>query len=301
MLRRESYLLVSFALALTGCNLLDKPDAHYDDARNPNYKEAQQALDNNDPSAAAKDYQKALAADSKLAGAHYQLGLLYSDKLADPVSAIYHFKRYLELAPTSDKADQVKGLIDKEGQAFAASLPNAATQGSDDVARLQAENAALKKQVEDATHTIGKLQGQLAQSGRHHTSMASAPAVVASVPAPGTEAAPADVTAPATPPTPAATPTAASAEPAAATAGVPPKALPLDSITSADTNAPAPAINLANSRSYKVVAGDSFWKIAKKMYHDDTKNGVEKIKEANKETAPEGKPLKIGQVLIIPE
>ncbi len=53
-------------------------------------------------------------------------------------------------------------------------------------------------------------------------------------------------------------------------------------------------------RTYKVVSGDSLWKIAKKMYPGDTKNGIEKIKDANKDTLSDGKPLRVGQVLNIP-
>jgi len=104
-------------------------------------------------------------------------------------------------------------------------------------------------------------------------------------------------------------PTAATPAPAAAVAATeapattnaapaPPRALPLDATNAAGTAAPAAT---GEARSYKIVAGDSLWKIAHKMYPGDTKNGVEKIKEANKDTMPEGKPLKIGQVLVIPE
>ena len=147
-----------------------------------------------------------------------------------------------------------------------------------DVATLQAENAMLRKQVADATHTIAQLQAQLAKAGIHHqdaTASAETPPVAA-VPAqtPDTTAAPTG----------------------------PQRALPLDS-TNAVVNpaAPgAPATDAGPSRSYTVVKGDSLWKIAHKMYPGDTKNGVDKIQEANKD-AINGKPLKIGQVLIIPQ
>lgn len=80
-----------------------------------------------------------------------------------------------------------------------------------------------------------------------------------------------------------------------AAAATPPRALPVD-LSSPGTNG---APSATGGRTYKVVSGDSYWKIAKKMYPGDTKNGVEKIQDANKETV--GKPLKIGQVLIIPD
>jgi nucleoid-associated protein YgaU len=141
---------------------------------------------------------------------------------------------------------------------------------SDDVATLQAENAALKKENVDAAKTIAQLQAQLAQAGINH----QAP----------TTGAPTDVT-----------DTSAAAAPTS-----PQKALPLDD-TNAVVNAAAPgATDARPSKTYTVVKGDSLWKIAHKMYPGDTKNGVDKLQEANKD-AIGGKPLKIGQILVVPQ
>jgi nucleoid-associated protein YgaU len=172
----------------------------------------------------------------------------------------------------------VQALIDKESQDFAASLPNAKPQITQaDMDKLTADNAALKKQVDDANTTIGQLQAKLQEA---QTAPVSAPA-----PAPA--AVTSDATAPETP-------------------AAPRKALPVDPAVAAagnaDTDAAAQAASSnappAGARSYTVVKGDSYWKIAKKMYPGDTRNGVAKIQGANKETM--GKPLKIGQVLVIP-
>jgi nucleoid-associated protein YgaU len=62
----------------------------------------------------------------------------------------------------------------------------------------------------------------------------------------------------------------------------------------------AAAAGTVPGRSYTVVKGDKIWTIAKKMYPGHTKEGVDKIQEANKD-ALGNKPLKIGQVLIIPD
>jgi nucleoid-associated protein YgaU len=297
MSRQISWVVVA-SLALAGCDLTDKQDLQYDDARNPFYKQAQQDLDTNNAAAAAGDYEQALGANPKLVGAHYQLGHIYDEKLDDPIASIYHFQMYVKLAPNGDKVDEVKALIDKESQAFAAGLPNSPTQSADDYARLQADNAALKKQVDDAAHTIAQLQTQL---GKHHKSAGSAAALAAATAPVATPAAPdASQASAAAPPETASV--ALSTPGAVAAEGTSPRALPLDSTngpTAVAPGSPAPA-DAGPSRTYTVVKGDSLWKIAHKMYPGDTKNGVDKIQEANKD-AINGKPLKIGQVLIIPQ
>ncbi len=286
---RRLCLVLAGSLILTGCNMATQQEAQFDDSRNPFYKQAEQELDNNNPAAAVQDYEKALAANPKLAGAHYQMGVIYGDKLSDPVSSIYHLKRYLALMPNSDKADQVKAMIDKQSTAFATSLPNSPAQSADDFSKLQADNASLKKQVEDATHTITELQSQLATAAKEKAAALAA----ATAPAPATTT-PADGASSTTPAVAALPPinTNAITMPSA-----PPRALPLDA-----TNATPLLGGVAPeaARSYKIVSGDSLWKIAHKMYPGDVKDGIEKIKDANKDILIEGKPLKIGQVLVIP-
>jgi len=152
-----------------------------------------------------------------------------------------------------------------------ASPADASAPAGDDVATLQAENAALKKEVSDAKQTIATLQAQLAQAGITHQMPTAAPSDSTTT---------TDNTAPAGPL----------------------KALPLDD-TNGVANAAAPGSSSTDagpSKTYTVVKGDSLWKIAHKMYPGDTKNGVDKIQEANKD-AIGNKPLKIGQVLIIPQ
>jgi len=154
---------------------------------------------------------------------------------------------------------------------------DASAPAGDDVATLQAENAALKKEVSDAKQTIATLQAQLAQAGITHQMPTTAPSDSTTT---------TDNTAPST-----------NAPPAG-----PLKALPLDDTNGvANAAAPgAPATDAGPGKTYTVVKGDSIWKIAHRMYPGDTKNGVDKIQEANKD-AIGNKPLKIGQVLIIPQ
>jgi LysM repeat protein len=85
---------------------------------------------------------------------HVEAGLLYEEHVKDPISAIYHFKKYLELCPNSPKADLVRGHITACMRDFARTLPGQPLGSdamqpdlSDVVDRLQKENDALKSQL----------------------------------------------------------------------------------------------------------------------------------------------------------
>ncbi len=286
MVRSFSMILVA-SLALAGCNSANKEELTYDDARNPYYKQAHQDLDSGDAAKAALDYEAALGADSQLAGAHYELGHIYGDKLNDLPGSIFHFEQYLKLAPTGTKADEVKALIDKESQVFASGLSNTQAQSADDYAKLQAENAQLRKDADDAKSNLAQLKSDyekvLDQLKQANAAPApAAPAAPVATGTNGTSVAAAGATPPST--------NAASA--------VPPRALPLDA-TNVVTSIPGAEAS-AGARSYTVMKGDKLWTIAHKMYPGgNTKDNVEKIQEANQQVLG-NKPLKIGQVLVIP-
>ena len=267
---RSFSLAAAAVLAIAATQPTRSQDTQYDDARNPHYKAAQTALDNNNATAAASEYEAALATNPSLQEAQYQLGMIYAEKLQDPISSIYHFKHFLAVAPNSDHAPNAKQMIELQKRLFAATVP--ASPGDPDPATLKTQNAALTKEVADAKQTIAKLQADLA-AAQTATATGAPPAAASSV----------------------------AGEAPVAPAG-PLKALPLDApnpaIASADgTNAPAAT---GPSKSYTVVKGDSLWKIAHKMYPHDTLNGEDKIREANKEVF-NGKFLKPGQVLVIPQ
>ena len=246
---------------------------------NPHYKQAQQDLDNGDANAAADEYEAALVADPKLADAHYELGVLYAEKLSEPISALYHLDRYLKLAPQSPNASAARDLFNTESEAFAASLPGTSTSSA--LARLQLENNGLKKQAADAGHTIAQLQTQLANM-QQQVADANARAAAATPAVPGA-------------------PTPAPVVGGGAVAGTPaPVIAPAPVVPATPAPGTTSAPDAGGARTYTVKSGDSLWKIAHKMYPKDTSNGEEKIKDANKD-AFANKFLKPGEVLVIPE
>jgi LysM repeat protein len=101
-------------------------------------------------------YESALDGTAKSADIHYRLGVLYDDKLNDPLHALHHFKRYLALAPTGPRAADVKNFIKRDELALVTSLSGDALVSRGEAVRLKNENLALHKQIEDArTRAVG--------------------------------------------------------------------------------------------------------------------------------------------------
>lgn len=55
-----------------------------------------------------KEYKKCLKINPKDAHVHYNLAILYDDKLNRKNKAIKHYKKYIQLHPTGEGVNQVK-------------------------------------------------------------------------------------------------------------------------------------------------------------------------------------------------
>ena len=94
-------------------------------------------------------YEMALDGTAQTADLHYKLGLLYDDKMSDPLNALHHFKRYLVLRPTGSHAAEVKDLIKRDETALVTSLSGDSIVTRSEAAHLRNENLALLKQIEE--------------------------------------------------------------------------------------------------------------------------------------------------------
>jgi tetratricopeptide (TPR) repeat protein len=85
---------------------------------------------------------------------HLEAGLIYQQYLKDPIYAIYHFRKYLELEPNSRQADLVRQRIDAAMRDFARTLPARPLEDQmlrldlmDRIDGLQKQNAELKEEL----------------------------------------------------------------------------------------------------------------------------------------------------------
>jgi LysM repeat protein len=93
-------------------------------------------------------YEAALDDSPRGAEVHYQLALLYDDKLNDPVSALHHFKRYLAINPNGPHAKDVRDSIKRDEIAALTALSGDSVITRTEAARLRNENLTLHKELE---------------------------------------------------------------------------------------------------------------------------------------------------------
>ncbi len=93
-------------------------------------------------------YESVLDGTPETAEIHYKLGLLYDDKLNDPVNALHHFKRYIAMRPDGSRASEVKQFIKRDETALLTSLSGDSLVTQAEAARLRNENLNLRKQLE---------------------------------------------------------------------------------------------------------------------------------------------------------
>lgn len=252
----------------------------FEDERNSHFKRASDAVRASDYYGAIEAYEKALQDNPKVARAHFEMGLIYGDRLGDPVAAIYHFQRFLKARPNAPQAQHVQTLIEKAKIDFLLTLPNSGLVNAEEIARISRENAELKQQ-------LARTEAQLA---RTETFISRAKPVFSDPVPPLAPLAKASETistpGPNVPHGP---------SPAVEPAPELPEVEAKDPVTarSAPPSVPRP-------RTHIVRAGETLWRIASTHYPGDVRGGVQKILDANPILAGNSRNLRPGQELVLP-
>lgn len=145
------FILLILSIILSGC--LPGGNDELDEQRDPNFLAGKAYLNTLNYRAAAEAFEKALESNPRSASAHFELGLLYEQKLEEENSkaiAIYHFDKFLKLRPNSEHAQIVKQkiLACKREIAKPFTIEPGSQQYLREYERLKAENIQLKSQLE---------------------------------------------------------------------------------------------------------------------------------------------------------
>ncbi len=112
-------------------------------------KEAEAKAADGDYNSAIGRYEAALDGTAQSADVHYQLALLYDDKMNDPLHALHHFKRYLILAPNGSHAADAKNFMKRDEVTLMTTLSGDSVVTRAEVTRLKNENLNLRKEIEE--------------------------------------------------------------------------------------------------------------------------------------------------------
>jgi nucleoid-associated protein YgaU len=151
-MRKLYYLPLCLAVvALSACNEnAESSDAR--EERDPLVKTGQAYMEQQLWNEAEQTFKEALDNDPMMARPHLDLALIYQQYKPNYIHSIYHYDRYLELRPESEKAEFINEQKVKLQQAVANNIIKESPQVKqvlDELNRLRQENASLKKQLAD--------------------------------------------------------------------------------------------------------------------------------------------------------
>src|SRR5437773_3338375 len=159
-------LSLIFWLLISAGGCAPKPETEADEQKERNYLTGRRRLAALDYPGAVEAFEQALVVNPRSASAHFELGVLYEQKLSDYAAAIYHYERALRFRPDLPQAANIRPrikackveLADRE-----ALVPvNAAVQK--DLDRLTAENLRLRQQAGQWLAQLAQLSNSLALS-----------------------------------------------------------------------------------------------------------------------------------------
>lgn len=130
------------------------------DERDPHYLEGESREASKDNAGAVEAYLRAIENNPRNAAAHKRLGFIYSQNPEEQDSAIYHFKKLLQLRPADPHEDLIREHITRSRQklAQAVAVGPLTRQTQEELLRLKDENTRLQKMVAGLTQQVLQLQ-----------------------------------------------------------------------------------------------------------------------------------------------
>ena len=148
MKRGVAYILMAGWLTglLVGCSA-DVGEQDTRDRSLPLMRRAESRRAEGDVDGAVELYKEALLENPRAARAHLDLALLLHDNARDWVGAVYHYRRYLELRPETDKTDMVRTRITRALQLLKSDAAGADAEAEARIEALKARNEVLESEV----------------------------------------------------------------------------------------------------------------------------------------------------------
>jgi nucleoid-associated protein YgaU len=233
------------------------------DRRVPLAQKALEKKEAGDIDGAIQLYTMALDQNPTLARLHLDLGFLLHDAKKEYVGAIYHYQRYLELRPDTEKREMIEDRVRLAKQRLAATILKS-DRWSEDRAKLEEESVALRQKVKNLSAENEELKRQVHDQVRRVEDLQKKLSV-AVVPPPGR-----------------------GPDGTRGVGSTPVRGSPMAVVTN----------TVGRVKSYQVAKGDTLQRIAAQVYGDGER--WREIYKANVERIKDPNHLVSGQVLTIP-
>lgn len=144
--------------ALGGCDRLEK--LGWKDDSKKHLKAGAERLAAGDLRGAVSEYERAVDGTPRTVEAHFRLGLIYHDHLKDPIGAVHHFRRYLEIDQSGPYSREARSNIARAEVTLASSLTGGTLINRQEAARIRNENLSLRQQLAVAKSTASVPRGK---------------------------------------------------------------------------------------------------------------------------------------------
>ncbi|MDD4871409.1 MAG: LysM peptidoglycan-binding domain-containing protein [Kiritimatiellae bacterium] len=231
------------------------------DRSNAMIREAAVRKNNGNIDGALQLYADVLDRSPKLAVTHLEMALIFHDYKKDYLRAIYHYERYLELRPSTEKKKIITDRIRLAGQSYAAKL---AEDGSAvaELGKISEALTDLKKENDALKNNVKQLNLQLEQAKNKPVEVPVAAPIKLTVPIQD---------------------------------DLPAK---LSDVSSRVSSSRTAVVGQPALRSYTVKRGDTLRNIALELYRNVEK--ADEIFKVNRDKMRSPGDLKAGQVLVLP-
>lgn len=159
MQRLSLCVILAGVLAFAGCERL------FDHGTKENLAAAEKKAKAGDHRGAVALYEAALDGTSASAEVHYRLAVIYDEKLKNPLSAMHHFARYLELAPSGTFSKEAKAYKKEGDLKLRSGLDGGTPMTQEDAVILKNTNLKLRQQL-DALRQQKALERTAAAKGQ---------------------------------------------------------------------------------------------------------------------------------------
>ncbi len=287
-------LVMVLGSASAGCRRAGYLDGK--ERENPMLVKANEMLEQEDYPAAVTLFNRVLETYPGMARPHLDVALVLHDHQKDYVRAIYHYRRYLELRPDTEKRAMVNARITLAERLFVAQRVTAGGVDGRSIQDLLDENQALRSALAAVQMSAAELVAEVtslrdAERRRMRENVTGALRTGDVEPDRLPETGAAAATRPPVPVAPYPLPPPEQAVEPVAPPRLPPPEQAVEPV--------APALMVpAGWQTYTVRSGDSLSKIAYKVYGDATQWRA--IQEANKDTLGDSVNVRVGQLLVIP-